>query len=206
MAFGKALAALRVVQVGGQIASTVGNVGLAFSQAAIGVGKFGNTTTVFDKHVAAVGRFSQATTFAKTSVGGLMKSLAPNPWLVATAAVTTLAVVVLPDLIRSFRGGASAADNYVAAQARVKSGADALKAAVPSLVPALDAVTAATNRKAAAQEAADADPKSIQKQAELKQAIADEAVARDAQVAGLQKVAAATKTAVDAGSNQVQGT
>lgn len=203
IAFGKALKELRMVQMGGQIASTIGSVGLAFSQAALGVGRFGNTATVFDKHVASVGRFSQAATFAKTSMGGLLSTLAPNPWIVATAAVGTLAAVTLPAIIRSFQGGASAADQYVQAMGRIGQGASALKTTIPSLVPALDAVTAATKRKAAAQRAADADPRSLQKQAALKQAIADEANARDAQVRGLQKTAVAARQAADAGAAQV---
>ena len=129
--------ALRVATTGFQGVSAA-SVGLApgMTAAAAGMGRFSMASRVAGRSLATLGR-------------GLVSAVGGWPMLIvgATAAIAT---AIGGDLIASFRGGASAADLYAAAQRRAADATRALASANSAMVSSVSAVAQAESMESAA--------------------------------------------------------
>ena len=201
-----ALGALIALGVGAKIAAWGKGIGQFVGSLTSGVSKiagFGTAAAAAEAETTAVGGAMGAAGAEAGAMGEVMGG--PVVWgiLAATAATVAVGAVIGGDLVRSFMGAGSAADQYAEAMRRTKQATSDLHTTTASLPGALDNLAGAHRRVAAARRAADAAPGDLGKQAALKQSIVDEARARDASVAALRRSATANRNAATASEAEV---
>lgn len=154
----------------------------AFAAAVVTV-KLANFVGSVQTAISTLGGLSAA--MQKSAVGAKLLAMATSPMALgitaAVAAATTLAVVIGPDLVASFRGAGSAVDQYRTAISASATAQQALAASTPGMVGALLTLTAAQ----------DAEKVSGDKVAASKRALA---TAQATYGAGSSQAAAASRT------------
>lgn len=106
---------------------------------------------------AGISRFAVAGATARTALSALgqgLLGLVGGPVGAITVAVGALAFVIGGDLVRSFMGSGSAADQYAAAQRNAAAATDALKNSTSALIGGLVGVAQAESAEIAAKNAA----------------------------------------------------